>query len=50
MRPMDGMLHHLSEESNIARFVPRLPQQSTGDRVEPVVWAIDEEHLHTYLL
>ncbi len=50
MRPMDGMLHHLSEESNIARFVPRLPQQSTGDRAEPVVWAIDEEHLHTYLL
>lgn len=44
------MLYHVSEEPNIERFVPRLPRHSEGGPIEPVVWAIDEEHLHNYLL
>jgi len=40
------MLFHLSEESDIQRFEPR-PSKYTDD---PVVWAIDAEHLRNYLL
>lgn len=40
------MLFHLSEEAGITRFVPRPSDYTT----EPVVWAIDAEHLRNYLL
>ena len=40
------MLSHLSETPGIDRFEPR-PPDSGGT---PVVWGIDEEHLHNYLL
>ena len=39
------MLFHVSEEPNIQLFQPR-PSESTA---EPVVWAIDAEHLRNYL-
>ena len=47
---MTSMLYHVSEEPNIERFEPRLPQRSDVSPIEPVVWAIDEEHIHNYLL
>src|SRR5262249_46471657 len=40
------MLFHVSEESGIERFEPR-PSQYTN---EPVVWAIDADHLRNYLV
>ena len=40
------MLFHVSEEPGIERFKPR-PSHSTD---EPVVWAIDVDHLRNYLL
>jgi hypothetical protein len=40
------MLFHISEESNIELFEPR-PSENIA---EPVVWAIDEQHLRNYLV
>ena len=40
------MLFHVSEEAGITRFEPRPSERST----DPVVWAIDAEHLRNYLL
>jgi hypothetical protein len=40
------MLFHVSEEGSIARFEPRLVEAFP----EPVVWAIDRDHLRNYLL
>ncbi len=40
------MLFHISEESGIERFEPR-PSEYVS---EPVVWAIDADHLRNYLL
>lgn len=40
------MLFHVSEEASIERFEPRW-SESVGDKV---VWAIDEDRLHNYLL
>ena len=40
------MLFHLSEEANIDRLEPRVP--ASGG--EPLVWAIDAEHVRNYLV
>ena len=40
------MLFHVSEEAGIERFEPRPSQYAA----EPVVWAIDADHLRNYLL
>lgn len=40
------MLFHISEESSIERFEPRPSPYAA----EPVVWAIDADRLHNYLL
>lgn len=40
------MLFHVSEESGIARFEPRASEYAS----EPVVWAIEADRLHNYLL
>jgi hypothetical protein len=40
------MISHISESSGIDRFEPRAPE-SGGT---PIVWGIDDEHLHNYLL
>lgn len=40
------MLFHVSEESDIERFEPRPSPYAD----EPVVWAIDADHLRNYLL
>ena len=39
-------IYHISETAGIDRFEPRVPD-SGGT---PVVWGIDDEHLHNYLL
>lgn len=39
-------LYHLSENPTIERFEPRVPDAG-GD---PIVWAIDAEHMRNYLL
>jgi len=41
-----AMLFHVSEEAGIERFEPRPSQYAA----EPVVWAIDADHLRNYLL
>jgi hypothetical protein len=41
-----GMLFHMSEEPDIARFEPRASEYATG----LVVWAIDERRLCNYLV
>ena len=40
------MLFHVSEEAGIERFEPRPSQYAA----EPVVWAVDADHLRNYLL
>ena len=40
------MLFHVSEQSGIERFEPRLSQYAE----EPIVWAINDERLHNYLV
>jgi hypothetical protein len=47
---MPETLFHISDVPDIARFDPR-PAPSPGSGHEGLmVWAIDREHLHTYLL
>jgi hypothetical protein len=40
------MLFHISEESGIERFEPRASKYTS----EPVVWAIDADHVRNYLV
>jgi uncharacterized protein DUF6886 len=40
------LLFHISEESDIGRFEPRASEYTS----EFVVWAIDSDHLHNYLV
>jgi hypothetical protein len=40
------MLYHFSEDPTIERFVPRAPLHRP--QVEPMVWAISEEHQQIY--
>lgn len=44
---MPKMLFHVSEQAGIDVFSPRPHANFPGERV---VWAIDDAHLHTYLL
>ena len=41
-------LFHVSEESNITRFVPRIPTRADLDKSKGLVWAIDERHLPNF--
>jgi hypothetical protein len=43
-------LYHVSDRPDIARFDPRPPSSSGVGTLGNVVWAVDEEHLHNYLL
>lgn len=43
-------LYHISNIAGITCFDPRPAPSSCVDIAEPVVWAIDEAHLHNYLL
>lgn len=45
---MPDMLFHMSDQPDIARFEPRPAPNST--QTGAMVWAIDREHLHNYLL
>jgi len=42
-------LFHVSEESNIAIFNPRIPERDDLDKNVGLVWAIDEKHLPNFL-
>lgn len=38
-------LFHISEEKDIERFEPRIPDRNDMDKTVGLVWAIDEERL-----
>lgn len=42
-------LFHVSEESNIAEFVPRIPLREDLDKSKGLVWAINERCLPNFL-
>ena len=44
------MLFHVSEQGDIAHFVPRIPPSMDAGIAHPVVWAVDREHLVNYLV
>jgi hypothetical protein len=43
-------LYHVSEESNIEVFEPRVPPTDNASTQAPVVWAVDRSHLPNYLV
>ncbi len=43
-------LFHISEDPSIARFAPRPPKPRYGEIGEPVVWAVAEDRLWSYML
>jgi hypothetical protein len=43
-------LYHVSEESNIKVFEPRVPPTENSSVQAPVVWAVDRSHLPNYLV
>ena len=47
---MSLRLDHVSDVPNIDRFHPRIAPTTTATELGKVVWAVDEEHLHNYLL
>lgn len=47
---MDNILFHVSEVADIVRFDPRPNRPRVGAPEGDMVWAIDDTHLHTYLL
>ncbi|WP_042224745.1 DUF6886 family protein [Oceanobacillus manasiensis] len=42
-------LFHVSEESNIDVFHPRIPERGDLDKNKPLVWAVDENCLANFL-
>lgn len=42
-------LFHVSEESNIQEFEPRIPDRADLDKTVGLVWAVDEDRLPNYL-
>lgn len=42
-------LFHVSEESNIALFEPRIPDRDDLNKAIGLVWAIDEDRLPNFL-
>lgn len=44
------MLFHVSEQPDIARFDPRPAPDPSSGQTGLMVWAIDDAHLHNYLL
>src|SRR5579885_2304586 len=47
---MPAALYHFSEEPDIVRFDPRPSARPSASATDPLVWAIDDEHQHNYLL
>jgi hypothetical protein len=43
-------LFHISEDPNITHFEPRVANEGSGHKREPLVWAIEDRLLHNYLL
>lgn len=42
-------LFHVSEESDIQKFEPRIPSRNDLDKTVGLVWAIDEKRLPNFL-
>lgn len=42
-------LFHVSEESNIQEFEPRIPDRADLDKTVGLVWAVDEDRLPNFL-
>ena len=42
-------LFHVSEESDIAEFIPRIPSREDVDKSKGLVWAVNERCLPNYL-
>jgi hypothetical protein len=47
---MEPRLYHVSEQPGIAVFEPRPSHSPSAGLDGSAVWAVDEEHLHNYLL
>jgi hypothetical protein len=47
---MSVKLYHISDKSGIKRFEPRPAPSKSAKQEGKMVWAIDYEHLHNYLL
>jgi hypothetical protein len=47
---MDLRLFHISDKSGIKRFEPRPAPSESANQEGEMVWAVDYEHLHNYLL
>jgi hypothetical protein len=43
-------LFHISEDSSIEVFEPRLPKHENSQVAVPIVWATDDEHFYNYLV
>jgi len=43
------ILYHVSEEPNITKFVPRIPDREDLDKSKRLVWALDEKCLPSFL-
>lgn len=49
-KSVEVSLFHFSDDPAIARFDPRPPSNPSAAGPDPIVWAIDRDHLHNYLL
>jgi hypothetical protein len=47
---MDDVLFHISDRPDITRFDPRPAPHPSASQEGQMVWAIDQAHLHNYLL
>ena len=47
---MDSRLYHISDKQGIKRFEPRPAPSKSAKQEGEMVWAVDYEHLHNYLL
>ena len=47
---MSITLYHVSEESGITMFEPRIPPSPDSGITYPVVWAVEDARLHNFLL
>jgi len=47
---MGAVLYHVSEFRGITAFEPRVPPSPDSGIAQPVVWAVDDQRLHNFLL
>jgi hypothetical protein len=47
---MSFRLFHISDQPGVRQFEPRPVTQAGRETGEPLVWAVDQDHVHNYLL